>query len=153
MVEQQTILEVDKIDSFYGEAHVLHQIKLEVVSKVVKPCFGVRKGVVVDVERVSEICSSVLKRVEQESGQHIHEVFLSLNGSHVFSTASQGTVAVSRADQVVSVEDINRVRDAAKTFSLLPNREILRVFPQEYSVDKESGIKEPVGMKGVRLQV
>ena len=127
--------------------------KLEVISKVVKPCFGVRKGVVVDVERVSEICSSVLKRVEQESGQNIHEVFLSLNGSHVFSTISQGTVAVSRADQVVSAEDINRVKDAAKTFSLPPNREILRVFPQEYSVDKESGIREPVGMKGVRLQV
>jgi len=81
------------------------QAKLEVISKVVKPCFGVRKGVVVDVERVSEICSSVLKRVEQESGMSIHEVFLSLNGSHVFSTVSQGTVAVSRADQVVSVED------------------------------------------------
>lgn len=127
--------------------------KLEVVGKAAMPCFGVRKGVVVDPDRVSEICSSVLKSMEQESGQHIEEVFLTLSGSHVFSTVSQGTVAVSRADQVVSAEDINRVKDAAKTFSLPSNRDILGVFAQEYSVDKEDGIKEPVGMKGVRLQV
>lgn len=126
-------------------------LELEVLSQVSEPSFGIRKGVVVDPERVSKIISSVLEKTGRECGEKIEEVFINLGGSHIFSTVSQGTVAVSRADQRISEEDISRVIQAAQTFSLPRNKKILEVFPQEFIVDSESGIKEPLGMKGVRL--
>ncbi len=127
--------------------------KLEVISKVSKSSFGVRRGVVVDSDKVSDIVSKVLMRTQKAAGQKFDEVFITLNGSHLRSTDSTGTIAVSRADQVVSDEDVKRVKNAAQTFPIRDNWEILRVFPQEYKVDKEGGVKKPVGMKGVRLQV
>ena len=125
---------------------------LEVVAKVSEPSFGVRKGVVVDPETVSKIVSSVLEKVEKDSGEMVNNVLVSLGGGHIFSTTSEGTIAVSRADQVISEEDVKRVEESARTFSLPKNRRILEVFPQEYTVDNEEGVREPAGMKGVRLQ-
>lgn len=126
--------------------------KLEVLGRSSEPSFGVRKGVVVDTDKVAGIVSSVLEKLEKETGREVREVFVTIGGGHIFSTTSEGTVAVSRADQIISEEDVSRVVDAARTFSLKNNREILRVFPQEYRVDDEEGVREPVGMKGVRLE-
>lgn len=125
---------------------------LEILGKASAPSFGVRKGVVMEPERVAEIASSVLREVRKETGREPEDVFVSLGGNHVFSTVSEGAVAISRADGVVSEEDVSRVVDAAKTFSLGQNREILRVFPQEFKVDEEESVREAVGMKGVRLE-
>ncbi len=127
--------------------------KLEVIVKDEVPSSGVRKGIVVSKESATDSIASLLDRVEKQSGEMAGDVYLSLGGNHIFSTCSQGTVAVSRADQIISEEDKKRVIDAAKTFSLPPNREILEIFPQEFKVDNESVIREPVGMKGVRLEV
>jgi len=126
--------------------------ELEVLSQISEPSLGVRRGVVIDPEKVSKKISLVLERAENESGQKIKEVFLNINGGHIFSTTSHGTVAVSRADQKISKEDIERVLQAAQTFPLLPNREILEVFPKEFIVDGERGIKEIQGLEGVRLE-
>ena len=127
-------------------------LEFEVLSQVSEPSFGVRRGVVINVEKVSEIVFSALERAEKEIGQSIKDVFVNINGSHLFSTFSHGTIAVSRADQKISKEDIERVLEAAQTFSLPPNREILEVFPKEFIVDGERGIKEALGMEGVRLE-
>lgn len=126
--------------------------KFEVLSQISEPALGVRRGVVVNVEKVSQIISSILKRAENEAGQKIKDVFVNIGGSHIFSTFSHGTIVVSRADQKISKEDIERVLQAAQTFSLPPNREILEVFPKEFIVDGEKGIKEALGMEGVRLE-
>jgi len=126
--------------------------EIEIVASASEPCFGVRKGVVVDKEKVSTLIASVLSKLEDEIGANISEVFVNLNGSHIFSMTSQGAVAVSRADGVISKEDVTRVIEAAKTFPLFQNRKILRVFPQEFKVDGQEGIEEPVEMKGVRLE-
>lgn len=127
--------------------------KLEVIVKDQLPSSGVRKGVVVNKEEVADSIITLLDRVEKQSGEMASEVYLSLGGAHIFSTSSQGTVAVSRADQIISEEDKKRVIDAAKTFSLPKNRDILETFPQKFKVDGEDRIREPVGMKGVRLEV
>ncbi len=126
--------------------------KIEVLVKDQILSSGVRKGVVVNPEEVTELIVSLLERIEEQSGEMVDEVYINLGGSHIFSAASEGTVAVSRADQVISEEDKKRVIEAAKTFPVPQNRDILEIFPQEFKVDNEGGIKEPVGMKGVRLE-
>jgi len=107
---------------------------------------------VIDTEEVSNILENILERVKTETGARINSVYLNVGGSHIFSTSSHGLVSVSRADQKISEEDVNRVLQAAQTFSLPSNKEIFDVFPKEFIVDGEKGIKEVLGMQGVRLE-
>ena len=125
---------------------------IEVLYQGKEPSFGVRKGVVVDVEKVSRIVQVILNKIRAETGFKINSVYTNISGSHIFATYSRGLVSVSRADQRVSEEDVGRVLQAAQTFSLPSNKEILEVFPKEFIVDGEGGIKEAVGMQGVRLE-
>ncbi len=113
---------------------------------------GVRKGVVSDPEKVSKIISATLNEVRRESGREVREVYVNINGNHISSISSKGLVSVSRADQKISQEDIDRVIEAAKAFSLPSNKEIIEVIPREFTVDKEGGIKDPLGLQGVRLE-
>ena len=126
--------------------------ELEVISQVQEPAAGTRKGVVIDTEVVSNILENILERVKTETGARINSVYLNVGGSHIFSTSSRGLVSVSRADQKISEEDVNRVLQAAQTFSLPSNKEIFDVLPREFIVDGEKGIKEALGMQGVRLE-
>jgi len=126
--------------------------ELEVISQIQEPAIGTRKGVVIGTEEVSNILENILERVKTETGVRINSVYLNVGGSHLFSTSSHGLVSVSRADQKISEEDVNRVLQAAQTFSLPSNKEIFDVFPREFIVDGEKGIKEVLGMQGVRLE-
>jgi cell division protein FtsA len=126
---------------------------IEVMSQVKLPSFGVRRGVIVDAEKISLIIQSLFEKVREEVGQKINSVYVNINGSHLFSVSSRGMVAVSRADQKISETDVERVLQSTKTISLSSNKEILEVFPKEYIVDGEKGIKEPIGMEGGRLEV
>ena len=125
---------------------------LEVLAFAQEPSIGVRKGVVIDPEKVSEQISLLIKRVEEQINKRISSVYVNVGGSHVFSTNSRGLVSVSRADQKISQEDIERVLQAAQTFPLPANREILEAFPREFIIDGEKGIKSVEGLKGVRLE-
>lgn len=134
-------------------ASFLHKEKaLEFLALAEEPSAGIRKGVVINPLQVSEILQRLLKKIEHKTENKIREVYVNVEGSHIFSTKSRGLVSVSRADQRISKEDIERVLQAAHTISLPSNREILEVFPQEFIVDGEPGIKEPEGLKGVRLE-
>ncbi len=124
----------------------------EVLGQAQKTSFGIRKGVVVDVAKIAEVISSLKMEVQQDCGKKINDVYASLGGSHIFCISSQGLISVSRADQRISEEDIDRVLQAAQTFSLPSNKEIISVFPKEFIVDNQEGVKEAVGMQGVRLE-
>jgi len=126
--------------------------EIEVLEKNQQKASGIRRGVVVNIEEVAGIISSSIKKAEERSGKRINSVYANIGGSHIFCTSSHGLVSVSRADQKISSEDIERVIQAARTFSLPANKEILEVFPKEFIVDGEKGIKEPLGMRGVRLE-
>jgi len=126
--------------------------ELEVISQISEPASGTRRGVVIDIEEVSRIIQDILERVKLENGARIDSVYINVGGSHIFSTSSRGLVSVSRADQKISEEDIARVIQAAQTFSLPSNKEIFDVFPKEFIVDGERGVKEVLGMQGVRLE-
>lgn len=126
--------------------------ELEVLTSFQQPVNGVKRGVVIDVEEVSDVLQSVLNKIQEDITQKINSVYVNVGGSHIFSTSSHGLVSVSRADQKISEEDVNRVLQAAQTFSLPSNKENFAVFPKEFIVDKEGGIKQPLGMEGVRLE-
>ncbi len=113
---------------------------------------GVRKGVVQDPERVGRIIKDTMEEAKGEAGKEVEEVYANINGVHIFCIASKGLISVSRADQEISREDVDRVIEAAKTFSLPQNKEILEIIPREYVIDKQEGIKDPVGLQGVRLE-
>ncbi|MCX6759996.1 MAG: cell division protein FtsA [Candidatus Nealsonbacteria bacterium] len=124
----------------------------EVLAQAQEASFGVRKGVVMEVSKVSEIISSLVKRIEEDSGKKVDGVYASVGGSHLFSAPSKGLVSVSRADRKISKEDTERVLQAAETLSIPSNNEIMEVFPKDFIVDGQAGVKEAVGMNGVRLE-
>ena len=125
---------------------------LEVLGLAEEDSFGVRRGVVIDPAKVANIIQSALQDIQEKTKQRINSVYVNVGGSHIFSTSSRGLVSVSRADQKISAEDIDRVLNAAQTFSLPLNREILDVVPKEFIIDGEKGIEEPEGLKGLRLE-
>ncbi len=124
----------------------------EVLAQAEETSFGIRKGIIINPSEVTILIQSVFKKIEEKIGMKVESAYVNVGGSHIFSTSSRGLVSVSRADQKISQEDIERVLQAAQTFSLPLNREILEVFPKEFIVDGENGIKMPEGLKGVRLE-
>lgn len=127
--------------------------ELEVLAMAEEVSSGVRKGVVMNPAEVTESLQKLSKKIEERINKKIDSVYVNVNGSHLFVTTSKGLVSVSRADQRISAEDIERVLQAAQTLSLPSNREILEIFPRDFIIDGEKGIKEPLGLQGVRLEV
>lgn len=113
---------------------------------------GMRKGVVINPTEISRIIEEIIQEIEEKIAERIDSLYVNIGGSHIFCVSSQGTVAVSRADKKISEDDIERVLEAAQTFSLPSNKEILNTFPRNFIVDGEK-IKEPLDLEGVRLEV
>ncbi len=126
----------------------------EILSQNQESSLGIRKGVVVDVSRTAATIASLVKKNEQDCGQRIDSVYANIGGGHISCISSRGLVSVSRADQKISEEDIKRVLQAARAISLpSKNGEIIEVFPKEFIVDGEGGLKQVLGLEGVRLEV
>lgn len=129
------------------------QTRPQIIGTGQVPSFGLRRGVVVDIEEAVKNISQSIQEAERSSGLSIERVYVSLSGNHITSRTSKGVVAVSRADGEISREDVERAINAASAISLSPNREILHIIPRSFSVDDQRGIKDPAGMNGVRLEV
>lgn len=114
---------------------------------------GVQKGVVTDVEEAVQSLNRALDAAERVAGVPVERAYVSINGSHISSQNSRGVIAVSRADGEITPDDLDRVVNAAQAISLPANREILHVLPQDFVVDGQEHIHDPVGMTGVRLEV
>jgi len=114
---------------------------------------GMRKGVVVHIEDVTEAVVQAITEAERLSGVRIDRATVNINGAHVAGINSKGVIAISTANREITVEDRIRVEDAAAVVKLPPNREIVQLFAKNYSLDGQSNIKDPVGMHGVRLEV
>jgi cell division protein FtsA len=114
--------------------------------------YGIRRGMIIDMDDATSAIRKSVKEAEQASGVSISSAFVSIGGNHIISMPSRGVVAVSRADQQISEDDVVRVITAAKTVALPPNREILHAIPMDYIIDGESGHRDVVGMSGLRLE-
>ncbi|MBI5155715.1 cell division protein FtsA [Candidatus Peregrinibacteria bacterium] len=122
-----------------------------VIGVGISPSLGIRKGQVIDVEELIHNIISSLEDAERMAGVPINHVFVGMSGSHIEAFDSRGVIAISGAE--ITVEDVARVLDAAQAVSIPPNRRILHIEPKAYAVDEQRGIKNPVGMTGIRLEV
>jgi cell division protein FtsA len=115
------------------------------------PCDGLRKGVVVNIEATVQAIASAVKEAEVSAGCEIHNVVASVGGAHIKGFNSHGVVAVRARE--VSHSDVERVLEAARAVALPPDQDVLHALPQDFVVDGQDGIREPIGMVGVRLEV
>jgi len=127
--------------------------KLKIVGAIETPAQGISKGVVVSVEDAVSSISAALEKLERMVGQPIDHAWVGISGSHITAQESKGLVAVSKADGEIRPEDVERVIEAARAMATPPNYEILHVIPKSFTVDYQTGIKDPIGMTGVRLEV
>lgn len=114
---------------------------------------GVKKGLVVDIDKVTKSVEESIEKVERMAGQKVHTALVSVGGPHISSLNSRGVVAVADSQGEISDTDINRVIEAARAISLSTTRQIIEVSPRDFVVDGQEGIKNPIGMSGVRLEV
>lgn len=113
---------------------------------------GMKKSAIVNLEEVSATLTESLDGAERMAGLSISEAFISVSGSHIKSQNSKGVVAVATPNQEINREDVERVIEAAKAVSLPDDRQIIHVVPRDFKVDSQTGIKDPVGMTGIRLE-
>jgi len=124
--------------------------KIEVVGIGSHPSRGLKKGVVVNIESTVHSIQRAVEEAELMAGCDIHSVYTGIAGSHVRSLNSHGIVAIR--DKEVSSGDVDRVIDAARAVAIPADQKILHILPQEFVIDNQEGIREPIGMSGVRLE-
>ena len=111
---------------------------------------GLKKGVVINIESTVQTIQRAIEEAELMAGCEIHAVYAGIAGSHIRSLNSHGIVAIR--DNEVAVGDVDRVIDAARAVAIPADQRILHILPQEFIIDSQEGVKEPVGMSGVRLE-
>ncbi len=123
---------------------------LDVVGIGTSPSHGMRKGVVVNIDSTVEAIKKAIEEAELQAGIEIDAVYAGIAGSHIKGFNSRGVIAIK--DKEVTQLDIERVIDAAKAVAIPTDREVIHVLPQEFVIDEQDGIREPLGMSGVRLE-
>src|SRR3954462_7306194 len=111
---------------------------------------GMRRGVVADIEETTRSIKKAMQDAERMSGAEMHELYTRIAGEHVQAMTSKGIVAVS-GDEIAK-SDVDRANDVARAQAIPQDRELLHAIPQEYAVDKNVGIRDPIGMAGTRLE-
>jgi len=127
-----------------------HQVP-NIIGVGISPSLGMRKGNVIDVEELIHNIISSLEDAERMAGVPINHVFVGMSGAHIEAFDSRGVIAISGSE--ITTEDVGRVLEAAQAVSIPANRRILHIEPKAYAVDEQQGIKNPVGMTGIRLEV
>ncbi len=127
------------------------QMVPNVIGVGVSPSLGIRKGQVIDIEELIHNIIASLEDAERMAGVPINHVFASVSGSHLESFDSKGVIAISSPE--ISNDDISRVLEAAQAVNVPSNRSILHIEPKMFSVDEQAGVKNPMGMTGIRLEV
>jgi cell division protein FtsA len=137
-----------KVVSIVGE--VSPEGSVEIIGIGSHPSRGLKKGVVVNIESTVQSIQRSVEEAELMAGCQIHSVYAGIAGSHIRSLNSHGIVAIR--DREVFQPDIDRVIDAAQAVAIPADQKILHILPQEYVIDTQEGVKEPLGMSGVRLE-
>ncbi len=140
-----------KICTTIAEATDSHRIQVAGVG--ISPSNGLHKGLVVNINEAKEAIRESVRKAEQASGYKVESAYVGVTGRHVTSLNNQGVVAITRNDRLVRPDDLKRVLQNAQSIKVPSDRKLLHVIPRHYAVDGQSGVKNPVGMHGFRLDV
>lgn len=131
-------------------AEILPGDELNIIGLGTHPSRGLKKGVVVNIESTVQSIQQAIDEAQQMAECHIHSAYVGLAGSHIRSLNSDGSVAIHTGE--VSQWDLERVLDAAQAVAIPADQRVLHTLPQDYIIDKQEGIRHPLGMSGVRLE-
>jgi cell division protein FtsA len=123
---------------------------IDIVGIGTAPSSGLRKGVVINIDATVESITKAIEEAELMAGVEISTVYTGIAGGHIKSFNSTGIVAVK--DKEITEQDVQRVIDAAKAIAIPLDREVIHIIPQEYMINGQDGIRDPIGMSGVRLE-
>ncbi|GAW67799.1 cell division protein FtsA [Geoanaerobacter pelophilus] len=123
---------------------------IDIVGIGTSPSKGLRKGVVINIESTVAAIKKAIEEAELMAGCEIKSVYAGIAGGHIKGFNSQGVIAIKNRE--VSTEDVKRVIEAAKAIAIPMDREVIHILPQEFIIDDQDGIREPLGMSGVRLE-
>ena len=140
-----------KVCALIGE--VSRDGRLTIMGHGTVPASGLRKGVVVNIDQTVRSIADAVERAERLSGWKIDRAFVSVGGGHIESLNSTGQVAVTAHHREVTREDVNRAIEVARAVSIPSNREVLHVERRGFIVDGQEGVKDPLGMSALRLEV
>lgn len=126
--------------------------QLEILGIGITESEGLHRGVVVNIEKTVKTIKSVIEQAEQQSGMKITKVTVGIAGDHIESSSSREIIGISSSNQEITEKDINRLLENARKISIPADRKIIHVMPQEFIVDAQDGISDPIGMSGVRLE-
>jgi cell division protein FtsA len=140
-----------KIAAIIGE--IAEDRKIEIIGIGHSDSKGLRKGIVVNLDLTVEAIKKAQEEAELMAGVEIDSAFVAISGAHIKSFNSRGVIAVSGKNKEINREDIKRVIEQSKAVSIPPDREIIHIIPQEFVVDDQDGIKDPLGMCGIKLEV
>jgi cell division protein FtsA len=156
-MKKQLICAVDIGTSKVATVVALFDKEEDKVPKIIgfssSPSLGIKKGLVIDIEKATEAIEKSIEKAEKMAGYKIDKAFVSVGGPHISSLNSHGLVAITNPNQEINEGDVVRVIEAAQAVSLSSTRQIIEVVPCDFTVDGQGGIKNPVGMTGVRLEV
>ncbi|MEE9614312.1 MAG: cell division protein FtsA [Thermodesulfobacteriota bacterium] len=124
---------------------------MEIIGMGTHPSKGLRKGVVINIESTVQSIKKAMEEAELMAGCEINRVYAGISGGHIRAFNSHGVIAVKDAE--ITKNDVERVIEAAQAVAIPPDREVIHVIPQEYIIDDQEGIQEPLGMNGIRLEV
>jgi cell division protein FtsA len=145
-----------KIATLVGQVIVdpaLGETQINIVGAATSESRGIKKGQIVDIEEATEATISSIEAAERMAGYNLGSAYISVGGGHIHSQNSHGVVAVSEPNGEIMPNDVDRAIEAASAISLPASREVIHVLPREFIVDGESGVKDAVGMSGIRLEV
>jgi cell division protein FtsA len=154
-VEPKTIVSIDvgttKVCTLVGE--IDNNNHLRIIGVGVTPSRGLRKGVIVDVHEATEAIRASVDKAMRISGYEITRAYVGVGGGYISALNSRGVVGISRSDRGITQFDVERALDAARAVAIPYNREIIHIIPRGYIVDGQEGVKDPIGMHGIRLEV
>lgn len=155
MSQQSTLVSIDvgttKICTVIAEVDEGNVIRVAGVGLTTSN--GLHKGLVVNINDAKESIRESVQRAEKASGYKVESAYVGVTGRHITSLNNQGVVAISRNDRLVRPDDLKRVLQTAQSVKVPDDRKLLHVIPRSYSVDGQTGVKNPVGMHGFRLDV
>jgi cell division protein FtsA len=125
---------------------------LEILGVGIVPSKGLRKGVVINIDSTAECIRASVEKAEIQAGVEVKGVYIGISGGHIEGINSRGVIAVSDRNKEITESDVRRVVDAATAIVIPVDREVIHIIPQEFIVDDQDGIRDPVGMSGIRLE-